>query len=260
MRLGDIGDVSASFSGKSFLKPKLDGPRSEIETKNYKDWSNSESPRASIDNHNWENWNPNPKEYDLGLEETDRRNLRMGFGMVNRKRRLKKQWTWNMNGGALDGAWNSRVSPGVSNKNEKAYGYGNSNGHSVNTDYGHLDHDSWDKDEDTCEGNSSDPLLVNSWKRENDLPSDGVHCLSDKIGSEKKPKEVSTIVNSVKEWLMELGFGKYAGLFEMHEVDGEALPLLTYEDLKEMGIAAVGTRRRIYSAIQLLSKGSDNTR
>ena len=133
MRLGDIGDVSTSFSGKSFLKPKLDKLRWEIEPNYYKDWSNSESPRASIDNHNWENWNPTSKRYDLGLEETDRGSPRMGFGMVNRKRRLKKQRTWSMNGGAIKSAWHSRVSPGICSKNGKAYGYGNSNDHSINT-------------------------------------------------------------------------------------------------------------------------------
>lgn len=60
-------------------------------------------------------------------------------------------------------------------------------------------------------------------------------------------------VNSVKRWLEELGFGKYAGVFEQHEVDEEALPLLTLEDLKEMGLSAVGPRRKLYAAIQQLS-------
>lgn len=62
-------------------------------------------------------------------------------------------------------------------------------------------------------------------------------------------------VNAVKYWLEEIGFGNFAQMFEMHEVDGDALPLLTFEDLKEMGIVAVGPRRKLFTAIQQL-KGS----
>ncbi|KAJ4827197.1 hypothetical protein Tsubulata_016782 [Turnera subulata] len=40
-------------------------------------------------------------------------------------------------------------------------------------------------------------------------------------------------VNTVTRWLEEQGLGRYSGIFEMHEVDEEALPLLTLEDLKE---------------------------
>lgn len=56
-------------------------------------------------------------------------------------------------------------------------------------------------------------------------------------------------VNSVGRWLEDLGFGRYAGVFEMHEVDEEVLPLLTFDDLKEMGVLAVGPRRKLYAAI-----------
>ncbi|OMO58763.1 hypothetical protein CCACVL1_25367 [Corchorus capsularis] len=59
-------------------------------------------------------------------------------------------------------------------------------------------------------------------------------------------------VTSVRGWLEDLGFSRYAGIFEMHEVDEEALPLLTLDDLKEMGVFAVGHRRRLYTAIQQL--------
>ncbi|KVI06468.1 uncharacterized protein LOC112510516 [Cynara cardunculus var. scolymus] len=56
-------------------------------------------------------------------------------------------------------------------------------------------------------------------------------------------------VNSVGRWLEDVGFGRYAGVFEMHEVDEEVLPLLTFDDLKEMGVLAVGPRRKLYAAI-----------
>ncbi|KAK2969713.1 hypothetical protein RJ640_004219 [Escallonia rubra] len=62
-------------------------------------------------------------------------------------------------------------------------------------------------------------------------------------------------IHSVGTWLEELGFGKYAALFEIHEVDEEALWLLTFEDLKDMGVLAVGPRRKLYTAIQQLKEG-----
>ncbi|KAJ4957171.1 hypothetical protein NE237_013954 [Protea cynaroides] len=46
-------------------------------------------------------------------------------------------------------------------------------------------------------------------------------------------------INNVRIWLEQLRFAKCVGLFEMHEVDKEVLPLLTVEDLKEMGINTV---------------------
>ncbi|XP_052174473.1 uncharacterized protein LOC127789580 [Diospyros lotus] len=61
--------------------------------------------------------------------------------------------------------------------------------------------------------------------------------------------------NGVRVWLNQLGLGRYAPVFEIHEVDDEVLPLLTLEDLKDMGINAVGSRRKMYCAIQKLSKG-----
>ena len=61
--------------------------------------------------------------------------------------------------------------------------------------------------------------------------------------------------NGVRVWLNQLGLGRYAPVFEIHEVDDEVLPMLTLEDLKDMGINAVGTRRKMYCAIQKLSKG-----
>lgn len=60
--------------------------------------------------------------------------------------------------------------------------------------------------------------------------------------------------NGVRVWLNELGLGRYAPVFEIHEVDEEVLPMLTLEDLKDMGINAVGSRRKMYSSIQKLGK------
>lgn len=61
--------------------------------------------------------------------------------------------------------------------------------------------------------------------------------------------------DGVRIWLNGLGLGRYAPVFQIHEVDDEVLPLLTLEDLKDMGINAVGSRRKLYCAIQKLGKG-----
>lgn len=62
----------------------------------------------------------------------------------------------------------------------------------------------------------------------------------------------------VGKWLEGLGLGKYRPVFEIHEVDEEVLGLLTLDDLKEMGISAVGSRRKMYSAIQSLRNNNNN--
>ncbi|OWM76259.1 altered inheritance of mitochondria protein 3-like [Punica granatum] len=61
--------------------------------------------------------------------------------------------------------------------------------------------------------------------------------------------------DGVRSWLIELGLSRYAPIFEVHEVDDEVLPMLTLEDLKDMGINAVGSRRKMYSAILKLRRG-----
>lgn len=61
--------------------------------------------------------------------------------------------------------------------------------------------------------------------------------------------------DGVRIWLNSIGLGRYAPVFEIHEVDDEVLPMLTLEDLKDMGISAVGSRRKMFCAIQKLGKG-----
>ena len=53
----------------------------------------------------------------------------------------------------------------------------------------------------------------------------------------------------VGEWLRSLGLGQYEAAFRDNEIDGKILPALTAEDLKELGVAVVGHRRRILQAI-----------
>jgi class 3 adenylate cyclase len=53
-------------------------------------------------------------------------------------------------------------------------------------------------------------------------------------------------------WLRSLGLGQYEAAFRDNEIDGEVLPKLTAEDLKDLGVAVVGHRRKIMSAIEAL--------
>ena len=41
-------------------------------------------------------------------------------------------------------------------------------------------------------------------------------------------------------WLRSLGLGKYEAAFRDNEIDETVLPGLTAEDLKELGVAALG--------------------
>ena len=53
-------------------------------------------------------------------------------------------------------------------------------------------------------------------------------------------------------WLRELGLGQYEAAFRDNAVDGAILPKLTADDLKEIGVVAVGHRRRLLDAIAAL--------
>lgn len=59
----------------------------------------------------------------------------------------------------------------------------------------------------------------------------------------------------VQKWLEHVGLGRLVPLFTEHEVVDDALPHLTSDDLKEMGVKAVGTRRLILNNIELLKQG-----
>jgi class 3 adenylate cyclase/tetratricopeptide (TPR) repeat protein len=56
----------------------------------------------------------------------------------------------------------------------------------------------------------------------------------------------------VAAWLQSLGLERYEPLFRDNEIDWEVLPKLTSEDLKEIGVAAIGHRRKLLDAIAAL--------
>jgi class 3 adenylate cyclase/predicted ATPase len=53
----------------------------------------------------------------------------------------------------------------------------------------------------------------------------------------------------VAEWLRGLGLERYAPGFRDNDIDGEVLRRLTAEDLRELGVASIGHRRRLLDAI-----------
>ena len=54
-------------------------------------------------------------------------------------------------------------------------------------------------------------------------------------------------------WLRGLGLGHYEEKFRENKIDADVLPQLTADDLKDIGVAAVGDRRRLLAAIGALT-------
>src|SRR5216683_783792 len=56
----------------------------------------------------------------------------------------------------------------------------------------------------------------------------------------------------IAAWLQGLGLERYVPAFRDNEIDWEVLPKLTSEDLREIGVAAIGHRRTLLDAIAAL--------
>ncbi|MFY0310216.1 adenylate/guanylate cyclase domain-containing protein [Leisingera sp. D0M16] len=63
----------------------------------------------------------------------------------------------------------------------------------------------------------------------------------------------------IDKWLNSLGLGQYADAFAENDVDARVLPLLTNDDLKELGVS-LGHRRIILTAVQKLASGQPFSR
>ena len=59
----------------------------------------------------------------------------------------------------------------------------------------------------------------------------------------------------IKAWLAGLGLDRYQETFEQNAIEADVLLELTSHDLREMGVAAVGHRRKILMAIGALRQG-----
>ncbi|HWI27987.1 MAG TPA: hypothetical protein VN668_13520 [Stellaceae bacterium] len=60
----------------------------------------------------------------------------------------------------------------------------------------------------------------------------------------------------IAAWLQRLGLQQYEAAFREHAVNTAVLSSLTAEDLKELGVAAVGHRRKLLDAIAALPERS----
>src|ERR1700731_892052 len=56
----------------------------------------------------------------------------------------------------------------------------------------------------------------------------------------------------VAAWLLGLGLERYVPAFRDNEIDRDALPKLTAEDLKDLGVVLGGHRRKLLDAITAL--------
>jgi hypothetical protein len=56
----------------------------------------------------------------------------------------------------------------------------------------------------------------------------------------------------IEAWLQGLGLERYVPAFRDYEIDWEVLPKLTSDDLREIGVAAIGHRRKLLDAIAAL--------
>ena len=56
----------------------------------------------------------------------------------------------------------------------------------------------------------------------------------------------------LEDWLRSVGLERYRKVFQDNEVDFKVLPTLTVEDLKDLGVNAVGDRRKFLNAIASL--------
>lgn len=232
VRLGEVGDVPAAFAcGYSRKNSNILGhntfqnyPLIHINRANQEHIQGfpleTISPKISADlQNNIENNNPNSSK---SAYNTDMANLKLNFGTITRKCRAMKRRNRNTKGAndVFNNVWSSN--------NRK--------------DCNFNDFSSFSSDECNNHFKTSAKSMEDCQYIANDLSSQSNHVSG----------EMNFDVNIVSRWLEEKGFGKYAGVFEMHEVDEEALPLLTVEDLKEIGVFAVGSRRKLYTAIQQL--------
>jgi class 3 adenylate cyclase/tetratricopeptide (TPR) repeat protein len=60
-------------------------------------------------------------------------------------------------------------------------------------------------------------------------------------------------MRDIAKWLESQGLGEYVEAFANNKIDADVLPSLTGDDLKEMGVAAVGDRRKLLKSIASLS-------
>ncbi|XWS47905.1 hypothetical protein CRYUN_Cryun13aG0026100 [Craigia yunnanensis] len=235
------------------------------------------SPRISADlQQNRENKNPNSSKLGFDLVSVDEIGVMkssLNFGTITRKSRVMKRRGRSKGGNncAFGSAWtwSSKLSPQFSGEDRKEHGEKEFMGIGSNAcadyypDNGFQDisdHETPATSKNVCEHDVDEPGY-DSWQQGNandfwkDACYEGNEVFLKSGDIWDQTRYTCNDVTSVRRWLEDLGFSRYADIFEMHEVDVETLPLLTLDDLKEMGVFAVGHQRKLYSAIQQLRGG-----
>ncbi|XP_006363970.1 uncharacterized protein [Solanum tuberosum] len=239
VRLGDIGDDHSSFDQR---KPKSLWKDSSKNNRHRTNLSSNQT-LTLVDTNPNESSNSRKKwsnvdEEDVGDANLDDvtigswkiRNLKSKKGLVTKK--MRSGWTPKVNDSEKDDKMPSTDVEDLENNEHSPVHSHDNNKTNDNVNMSTID---IDRRIDN----------VNSRKRAIRVSEDG-------------PTDTETRDwkrNGIKVWLNQLGLGQYASLFEIHEVDDEVLPMLTLEDLKDMGITAVGSRRKMYCSIQNLNKG-----
>jgi hypothetical protein len=72
-------------------------------------------------------------------------------------------------------------------------------------------------------------------------------------------RDEDEVAMDVTDWLRSLGLEQYAPAFQENNIGGDLLPSVTADDLKDLGIASVGHRRRLLEGIAALRAGSGAT-
>ena len=62
------------------------------------------------------------------------------------------------------------------------------------------------------------------------------------------------VVNDTSRWLAEIGLEQYAEAFAENAIDGDVSATLSEDDLKELGVRALGHRKKLLTAIALLGE------
>ncbi|KAJ9186131.1 hypothetical protein P3X46_005666 [Hevea brasiliensis] len=237
VRLGEIGEQATTFSYDTHVR------RTKHPWRIPKDSSKSVKARSLT---NLVNGNDS---YEIQETEGNAQNGEVNLDFGHRKKakrattkRVRSNWTSNVEGGGAEGDSREDGDEGFRDFDQDSDSLlkEQSPVHSVDN----VVLDMWHGHRRTGTGR---PRVSES--RENDAMEMENHPESD-----SRDRNCGTS-EGVRTWLIELGLSRYAPVFEVHEVDDEILPLLTLEDLKDMGINAVGSRRKLYSAIQKLRKG-----
>ncbi|CAO2829677.1 unnamed protein product [Amaranthus hypochondriacus] len=260
VRLGDIGGQPATFRTS---KPwKLNPHRETPNTHNHKPSSKTRPLTNLVTSVNGN--------FDYSSAETPATTTNNGH------RKFPKDFKSKRSNNSKRVRTNFRIDP------EEEYDEGRENGGNINDNDNHGFHDvvavDDDDDDNREEGfrdfdpeidddsgpdvrspaNSRDDIELHPdmWPAHNRRSIRANTRFSNDLGMESDSRNQRIgLDDGIKKWLVELGLGRYSPVFEIHEVDEEVLPYLTLEDLKDMGINAVGSRRKLFSAIQKLRKG-----